>query len=96
MPRVIWSPASLQDMQRLYRALANKNPEAAKRAIKTIRESLKTMAQLPDVGRPVDHMEADYREWLIDFGSSGYTALYHYDGRVAVILAVRHQREAGY
>ena len=25
-----------------------------------------------------------------------YIALYRYDGRMAVILAVRHQKEAGY
>jgi hypothetical protein len=27
---------------------------------------------------------------------SGYVTLYHYDGHTAVILAVRHQKEAGY
>jgi hypothetical protein len=41
-------------------------------------------------------MEPEYREWIIDFGDSGYVALYHYDGETAVILAVRHQKEAGY
>ena len=34
--------------------------------------------------------------WLIDVGDSGYVAMYRYDGRMAVILAVRHQKEAGY
>nr|WP_308339835.1 type II toxin-antitoxin system RelE/ParE family toxin [Thiolapillus sp.] len=37
-----------------------------------------------------------FREWLIDFGSSGYIALYRFDGETATILAVRHQKEAGY
>ena len=41
-------------------------------------------------------MEPEYREWLIEFGDSGYIALYHYDGETALIVAVRHQREAGY
>ena len=41
-------------------------------------------------------MERQYREWLIDFGDGGYIALYRYDGETAVILAVRHQKEAGY
>jgi len=41
-------------------------------------------------------MEPEYREWLIPFGVSGYVTLYHYDGHTAVILAVRHQNEAGY
>ena len=36
------------------------------------------------------------REWLIDFGQSGYVALYRYDGIKTIILAVRHQKEVGY
>lgn len=31
-----------------------------------------------------------------NFGDSGYIALYRYDGHTAVIVAVRHQKEAGY
>ena len=41
-------------------------------------------------------MEPEFREWRIDFGDSGYVALYYYDDDTAVVLAVRHQREAGY
>jgi hypothetical protein len=41
-------------------------------------------------------MEPEYREWIIDFGGSGYVALYHYEADTAMILAVSHQREAGY
>jgi hypothetical protein len=32
----------------------------------------------------------------VDFGDSGYAALYRVDGDLVAILAVRHQREAGY
>ena len=96
MPRLIWSPPALLDVQRLYRFLAEKNIDAAKRAVKAIREGVKVVAQQPGTGRPVQDMEPQYREWLIDFGDSGYVALYRYDGQTAVIVAVRHQREAGY
>ena len=41
-------------------------------------------------------MEPDFREWQIDSGDSGYVVLYRYHQQTAVILAVRHQREAGY
>jgi plasmid stabilization system protein ParE len=41
-------------------------------------------------------MDPEYREWPIAFGSSGYVALYHYEGETAIIVAIRHQREAGY
>ena len=96
MPRLIWSPQALLDVQRLYRFLATRNPDAAKRAVKAIREGVKILAAQPGVGRPAEDMEPEYREWMIDFGDSGYIALYHYDGKTAVIVAVRHQKEVGY
>ena len=96
MPRLIWSQPALRDVRRLYGFLAEKNIEAANRAVKLIREGVKIIADQPGIGRPVEGMESEYREWLIDFSGSGYVALYRYDGKTAVILAVRHQREAGY
>ena len=60
--------------------------------IKAIRESIKVLAHQPGIGRPVEDMEPEYREWIIDFGDSGYMALYHYDGETALILAVRPER----
>jgi plasmid stabilization system protein ParE len=96
MPRLIWSSAALLDVQRLYRFLAPKNAEAARRAVKTIRESVQILALQPGIGRPAQDMEPEYREWLIDFGQSGYVALYHFDGQTALIVAVRHQKELDY
>lgn len=96
MPRLIWSPAALRDVQRLYRFLAEKNPDAAQRAVKSIRDAMKIITLQPGIGRPAEEMDPEYREWLIDFGGSGYVALYRLDGETAVILAVRHQREVGF
>ena len=96
MSRLIWSPSALQDVQRLHRFLTDKNADAARRAVKAIRESVKVLAHQPGIGRPVEDMEPEYREWIINFGDSGYVALYRYDGEIAVILAVRHQKEVGY
>lgn len=96
MPHLIWSPSALRDVQRLHHFLAEKNTDAAKRAVKAIRDNVTIIAQQPGVGRPAEEMDPEYREWLIDFGDSGYIVLYHYDGQSAVILAVRHQREIGY
>jgi len=96
VPRLNWSPPALDDVQRLYRFLAIKDEDAARRAIKTIRAGVKILAHQPEAGRPVEDMDPVFREWLIDFGSSGYIALYRFDGETATILAVRHQKEAGY
>lgn len=96
MSRLIWSPPALADVQRLYRFLLLKDEDAAQRAIKTIRAGVKILALQPEAGRPIADMEPEFREWLIDFGGSGYIALYRFDGETATILAVRHQKEAGY
>ncbi|MEE2025938.1 type II toxin-antitoxin system RelE/ParE family toxin [Alkalimonas mucilaginosa] len=96
MSRLIWSPHALADVQRLYRFFAQKDEGAARRAIKTIRAGVKILAHQPESGRPVVDMDPVFREWLIDFGGSGYIALYRFDGETATILAVRHQKEAGY
>ena len=96
MPRLIWAPAALRDVQRLYRFLAPKNADAARRAVKTIRESVQILALQPGVGRPAQDMEPEYREWPIDFGHSGYVALCHFDGQTILIVAVRHQKELDY
>ncbi|MGA7080885.1 MAG: type II toxin-antitoxin system RelE/ParE family toxin [Terriglobales bacterium] len=96
MPRLKWSQPALLDVARLHAFLAPKSRDAAKRAIKEIRQGVKVLAKHPEVGRPVDELPAEFREWVIEFGSGAYVALYHYDGKEIVILAIRHGREAGY
>lgn len=96
MPRLIWSSAALLDVQRLHRFLAPRNSDAARRVVKTIRESVQILALQPGIGRPAQDMEPEYREWLIDFGQSGYVALYRFDGQTALIVVVRNQKELEY
>jgi plasmid stabilization system protein ParE len=95
MPRLIWSPPALLDVQRLYRFLADQNTDAARKAVKAIREGVKVLALQPGIGRPAEDMEPEFREWLIDFGHSGYVVLYRFEGDVVILLAVRHQKEVG-
>ena len=96
MPQLIWTPQALQGVQRCYRFLASKSPEAASRAVRAIRNGILTVVDHPGSGRPADKMDAAFREWLIPFGGSGFVVLYRFEGDLAVVLAVRHQREAGY
>jgi plasmid stabilization system protein ParE len=44
----------------------------------------------------VDDLPEEFREWLIDFGDSGYIARYRVEAENVTILAIRHQREAGF
>lgn len=49
------------------------------------------------IGRPVEDHD-DLRELVIDFGSTGYLALYRFEPSFSVvtILAIKHQREDEY
>jgi plasmid stabilization system protein ParE len=96
MPRLTWSPDALRDVSRLHDFLAPKSRDAAQRAVKTIRQGVKALAKHPEIGRPVEDLPLEFREWVIEFGQGAYLALYHYDGKQVVILAVRHGREVGY
>jgi plasmid stabilization system protein ParE len=81
---------------RLHQFLAPKSRDAARRAIKTIRQGVKVLGKHPEIGRPVEALPPEFREWVIDFGQGAYVAIYHYDGTQVTILAVRHGRVAGY
>jgi plasmid stabilization system protein ParE len=96
MPLLKWSPQSLRDVVRPHDFHAPKSRDAAKRAVQAIRQSVQALAIHPEMGRPVEELPIEFREWVIEFGSGAYVAIYHYDGKEVVILAVRHGREAGY
>jgi plasmid stabilization system protein ParE len=95
MSRLIWSPSALRDVQRLYRFLAGKNPDAAKRAVQAVRQGVKVLGDQSQIGRPIEDMTEAYREWQIDFGDSGYVVRYRVATDTVTILAVRHQKEVG-
>jgi plasmid stabilization system protein ParE len=94
--RLIWTPPAVRDVARLHDFLAPKNRKAARRAVRAIRQGVKALAAHPEIGRPIEEMPPEFREWFIQFGDSGYVALYRYNGELVAILAVRHGREAGY
>lgn len=96
MPRLIWSQPALLDVRRLYRFLAVKNMDVAKRAVNTVRQGVSVLGNHPGIGRPIEDLPDEFREWLIDFGDSGYVTRYRIDADAVTILAVRHQKEVGF
>ena len=103
MAQVVYVEHALADLERLFDFLAdhdpdflaNYNPGAATEAIAHIREAVAVLARHPLIGRPA---EAGLHELLISYGKSGYVALYDFleaEG-VVLVLALRHQREAGF
>ena len=95
MATVSYAPRALADLERLCDFLAESDPHAAVRTIDLIVNAVAILEQHPLMGRPA---EADLRELVISRGKSGYLALYRYDGERdrVLVLAIRHQREAGY
>ena len=96
MPRLIWTPQALDDVARLHDFLAGKDRDAARRAVRAIREGVKVLVRHSGIGRPAAEMDPAFREWVIAFGASGYVVLYRLEANEAVLLAVRHGRELGY
>ena len=96
MSQLIWTQQALSDAQRLYQFLAEKDLNAARNAVTEIRASVRILESQVQLGRPVEELGTDFREWLIKFGSTGYVVLYRIDGDLTVLLAIRHQREIGW
>lgn len=83
------------DLERLRDFLLDSAPEAAQETVDIILDGLNILGSHPLVGRPVGH---GLRELIISRGRTGYLALYRYDAQadVALVLALRHQRENDY
>ncbi|MDR1581181.1 MAG: type II toxin-antitoxin system RelE/ParE family toxin [Synergistaceae bacterium] len=86
---------ALFDLKRLYEFLRQKSPSAAGRASEVIKKSVHILADHPGIGRAVVDMPEEYRELLIPFGDSGYVLRYRIERDEVIVLAIRHQKEAG-
>lgn len=96
MPQVRFAPSAIRDLERLREFLRSKNPVSAKRAGEVIVDAVKILGQHPQLGRLIEDMPDEFREWVIDFGDSGYLARYRIELDVVTILAIRHQKEVGW
>ena len=95
MARLSYSARAFADLDRLTDFLLDSNPGAAVETVDLISEAVSMLKRHPLVGRPVDE---NIRELIISRGRTGYVALYSYEPEhdAFLILAVRHQREAGF
>lgn len=96
MARVIFAPAAVRDLERLRAFLRSRNPDAARRAGEAILRGVRALGAHPRMGRLVEDLPDEFREWIIPFGDAGYVARYRTDGETVTILAIRHQKEAGF
>lgn len=96
MRQVRFAPSAIRDLERLREFLRSKSSVAARRAGEAIVNAVRVLGSQPQLGRPVEDMHDEFREWIIDFGDSGYVARYRIDPEAVTILALRHQKEVGF
>ena len=93
---VHWTAKALDGLTRVHDFLASVDAGAAQKALDAIIAATDILQEFPHAGRAADDLEPDYRELLIPFGVSGYVVVYEVRGQTVVLLALKHQREAGY
>jgi len=92
--RLVFAPAALNDLERLAAFLLDQSQRQAAETRPLLIDGLQVLKRHPLIGRPAEH---GLRELLISRGRSGYVALYRYlvESDTVLMLALRHQREAG-
>jgi plasmid stabilization system protein ParE len=87
------SPVALADLERLRTFLADKNPDAASRAVSRIIRAIDSLHVFPDRGRPVG--SEGMRDLLVPFGRSVYIVRFVHVAQRAEVVIVRiwHGRE---
>lgn len=94
MPRLIVTEVAAQGLERCRQFLADKDSQVTRRAALAIERQFARLEESPEVGRPFPDLP-ELRELIIEFGDSGYVALYRYERAddTAYILAFRHQKK---
>lgn len=74
--------------------LADKNPDAARRAVVALADAVESLTMFPDRGRQSD--VSDVRELIVPFGRSSYILRYAHlvETNEIVILRIWHGRQA--
>ena len=93
---VIWTDNALNGLKRLFAFLEEQSQDAAVNAIKAIREKALLLESFPNAGRPALDFDPEYRELIVPFGAAGYVLVYEVHAEQVWILAIKHQKEAGY
>jgi len=93
--RVEITVRALRDQERLFDSVAEADPRRALTQLSSVRAAFEVLADHPLLGRVA---EDGRRELVLSRGRYGYIAKYRWlrSEDVVLILAVRHQREAGY
>ena len=86
---------ALADLERLFDFIAAEDPQRAHEQVLSVRKALEVLADHPLLGRAA---EMGRRELVLSRGRYGNIAKYRWlpAEDIVLVLAVRHQLEAGY
>ena len=88
-----FAPDAVSDIERVRQFLDVRNPDAARRAIRTIWSALERVQDIPELGRRTE--DDSIRQIVIRFGAAGYVVRYTIlPGGDVLVLRVWHGREA--
>jgi plasmid stabilization system protein ParE len=88
---------ALDDLERVLEFNLQRDPATAGDHLDKIRSAVLILEDHPGIGRPIGG-GSTLRELIISHGRTGYVALYAHSPAETLIriVAIRHQREAGY
>lgn len=90
--KLVFSPVALEDLQRLYAFIADKNPAALKKAAERLIRSFQLLTEHPIAGYALEHLPG-IREFLVPFGKGNYIIRYRIYKEQISIAHLWHSRE---
>ena len=92
--KLFYAPEAVEDLRRLHDFVAAKDPLAARRLSKSLRDGIKRLKQFPHMGQRV-RQSADVwaPEEIRDWVTGTYIARYLLLDETIMILRVWHQKE---
>ena len=94
---IVFAEEALFDLERILEFNAKRDPATGLGHIDKVRSAVLLLETHPQIGRPISRSAA-LRELVISYGKTGYIALCEHSPveNLIRVVAVRHQREAGY
>ena len=94
---IVFAEEAFDDLEQIFDFNFERDPATALAHIDAVRSAILILEAHPRIGRQIG-AGSTLRELVISHGQSGYIALYEHAPAEQLIrvVAIRHQREAGY
>lgn len=94
---IVFAEEALGDLETIFEFNFERDPATAPAHIEAVRSAVLVLDAHPNIGRPIGG-GSTLRELVVSHGQTGYIALYEHAPAEDLIriVAIRHQREAGY